>query len=119
MSDSYSEIIIDSAGNTYVGAVAQPFAYGKLKLPAIFAIDDACFHVFEVNGEKVIHRASQSTRALAQNYMTPDRVCVYRRYEFEHTHEGLGVDCKYCGSTHYPVGCRRYRKADGTWENVP
>jgi hypothetical protein len=38
------------------------------------------FHVFEVteSGE-VIHRAAQSTRALAETYMDDNRVCVYSR----------------------------------------
>ena len=78
---NYSEIILDPRGNTYVGAAAQPFATGKLKLPAVFSLDSSTelFHVFEVmdNGD-VIQRAAVSSRATAQTYMAENRVCVYR-----------------------------------------
>lgn len=76
----WNEIILDPSGNTYVGALAQKFATGRLALPNIFRLDDADFHVFEVKEDgAVVHRASQSSRRLAQGYMTPDRVCVYQR----------------------------------------
>ena len=73
-----NEIILNAAGNTYIGALASRFAYGALKLPAIFKLDAAPFHVFEVAPEGVIHRASQSTRGLAEKYMADNRVLVHR-----------------------------------------
>lgn len=81
-SDCYNEIVLDPAGNTYVGSLAQQFLFGKLKLPTVFKLDpDDMFHVFEVmDSGEVIHRASQSTRRLAQGYMSPERICVYHRY---------------------------------------
>ena len=77
----YNEIILDPAGNTYVGGLAQHFATGRLKLPPVFRLSTSdTFNVFEVaDDETVVHRAAQSTRRLAQSYMAPNRVCVYHR----------------------------------------
>ncbi len=79
--NNYSEIILDPRGNTYVGAAAQPFATGALKLPSVFCLDSSTelFHVFEIRADKtVMERAAVSSRAKAQEYMSEDRVCVYR-----------------------------------------
>lgn len=78
---NYSEIILDPRGNTYIGPVAQPFSYGALKLPDTFVLDSntELFHVFEITDDmRVIQRAAVSSRATAQNYMGPNRVCVYK-----------------------------------------
>ena len=78
----YNEIIIDPAGNTYVGGLAQNFATGRLKLPTVFVLDSSTelFHVFEVNDcNEVVQRAAVGSRTTAQGYMAPNRVCVYRR----------------------------------------
>ena len=75
-----NEIILSKEGNCYIGALAQRFATGLSRLPALFRLDDAQWHVFELAaGGEVIHRASQSRRNLAEKYMTENRVLVYRQ----------------------------------------
>ena len=62
-------------------------------------------------------RVAQALDAQIMQQLSPAEPGVGRTYE--HLHEGLGVDCKLCGAPHYPYGCRVYRKADGTWTNIP
>lgn len=78
-----NEIILDPKGNTYIGPIAQRFLFGDLKLPEKFSLGPTdIFDVYQVTEDgRVIHRASQSTRRLAESYMNDyDRVCVYHRY---------------------------------------
>lgn len=81
----FNEIIVTRLGNTYVGPLSQLFATGRLKLPKVFVLDSntELFHVFQItDGGKVIQRAAVSSRLTADNYMAPDRVCVYRNATF-------------------------------------
>lgn len=74
-----NEIILSQKGNTYIGALATKFATGRHELPEIFALDAACWHVFEVTPVgSIIHRASQFRRAGAEKYMDENRVLVHR-----------------------------------------
>lgn len=77
---SAAEIILDPSGNTYCGALAQPFATGRLELPDMSKLRQDWFYVFEVTDKgEVIQRAGQSSMLGASSYMSPDRVLVYFR----------------------------------------
>ena len=68
-----NEIIRKPSGNTYIGGLATRFSYGALTLPPL---PSGPFHVIEIVGKEIIHRAAQSTRELALAYMGPNRDIV-------------------------------------------
>lgn len=76
-----SEIILDSEDNaTVIGNLAHHvrFHMWDFLTEEIPEIEKGKFYVLEVNVDKLIVKAIQSSFSGAQSYMNPDRVMIYR-----------------------------------------
>lgn len=73
-----NEIIIGpDKTRTIIGPLAHKLAFERVKA-AYFSLEETeRYHVFEHNGDRWVHRAGQSTRKGAEEYMRPGRVLVW------------------------------------------